>query len=111
MRKWAGSGKLTRAQWMACYKAKNYREVAQKLGVCKETVQRIAAGRSWKEGWKPRTLVAVDETKTCVVCGKVFTRRFPNGRRRTPAMWDRKRTCCNSCNVTLMWQEGVYAHR
>lgn len=111
MRSWAGSGKLTKKQWEACRVSKNAERTAEKVGVCKETVQRIAAQKSWVHGWRPRTLKAADETKACEICGKQIIRRFKSGRRRSPSMWAKKRTCSNSCNVTLMWREGVYANR
>ena len=111
MRQWAGSGKLTKAQWEACQRSSNYERTAKRLKVCKETVQRVASGRSWKGGWQPRNLGSQDEVKSCAVCQKIFTSRYQNGRRRSPKAWARKRTCSNSCNVTLMWQEGVYENR
>jgi hypothetical protein len=111
MRTWAGSGKLTKKQLEQCRKARDYERVAERIGVCKETVARVAKGRSWKEGWKPRSLNDKMEVKRCEVCDKQFSRRYPNGRRRTPAIWENKRTCSYSCCITLNWREGVYANR
>jgi len=111
MRAWIGSGKLTRAQVAACRRAKDFEGVAERIGVCKETVARVAYGRSWKEGWKPRTIPDAQDVKLCEVCERPFSRRYTNGRRRTPAAWEKKRTCSYSCCITLNWREGIYANR
>ena len=82
---------------------------ARKYQIHPKTVQRILDYETWVE---PKLAGLLDEeNKQCVWCGAVFNRRYPSGRWRNDAQWAAKRTCNPSCNMYLMWKDGVFNSR
>jgi hypothetical protein len=78
-------------------------------GVHPHTIRRALQGKTWADD--KRIGRSPDEAKACVLCGKEFSRRFANGRFRTAALWERKKTCSHSCAMVMSWRSGAYKNR
>lgn len=97
----AGQKARTRDAFVAFY--------ARAYGMHPRSIQRVIDGKTWTGGIMGAKLP--EEYKTCPVCGVVFPRSWPNGRRRSDKFWAQKRACTNSCNVRMLWREGRFADR
>ena len=104
---WAGTAKLSWDKVQRIRKLKRctpdvLRDYCDAWGVTYHTLYKARVGGSWPY---KRTNRLPEEYKKCMWCGAKYGRNYPNGRRREPLTWQRKRTCCASCNSYLIHHE------
>lgn len=106
---YAPGGKLTKREFNLIKRYAQRKASIPDVGLCDRQVQRIIAGEAWPYGWLPKQ--AEDDFKHCLMCGTQFSRRFANGRLRSPKFWQQKETCGYTCAMKLEWQRGTFKNR